>query len=145
MVLWIVLGIVAVIALVLIGLEVSLKMARKKNARFDFQEFKVTDVTLKNNDGTKRQEILQGIADRKGEYKKVEYKLSQYKVKNEDAFGVFANGHQIGNIPKTDVPGLIKNWDQIDQIHYVNVYPVKGGRNFGATVKLRMKKQAQTE
>lgn len=100
MVLWIVLGIAAVIALVLIGLEVSLKMARKKNAQFDFQEFKVADVTLKNNDGTKRQEILQGIADRKGEYKKVEYQLRQYKIKSEDAFGVYANGRHIGISPK---------------------------------------------
>ncbi len=141
--LWIGLGVIAVIALALVGLEISIRLTRKKNSRFDSQELKVVDTIGRNDDGTKRQDILRGIAAKTGEYKKLGYELRQYMDKNnENGFGVYVNGRQIGSIAREDVPTLLSVWDRIERIFYVNAFPIKGGKNYGATVILKLKKQA---
>ncbi len=79
MVLWIILGVVAVIILGLAGLEIAVKITKKRSARYSFQDLKVTDVTSRNKDGTKRQEILGKIANKDREFRRLRYEIRQYK------------------------------------------------------------------
>ena len=62
-------------------------------------EFKVAGVTFKNGRKT-RQAILRAMKWQDPPYDKVEITLQRYDFEGSVAIGVYANGEQIGNVPK---------------------------------------------
>lgn len=62
-------------------------------------EFKVAGVTFKNGRKT-RQAILRAMKWQDPPYDKVEITLQRYDFEGSIAIGVYANGEQIGNVPK---------------------------------------------
>lgn len=68
-------------------------------------EFKVAGVTFKNGRRT-RQAILRAMKYRDNGFEKVEITLQRYDFEGKLAIGVYANGEQIGNVPK-DLTGEV--------------------------------------
>ncbi|MGN1117310.1 MAG: hypothetical protein ACI4RU_01755 [Acutalibacteraceae bacterium] len=78
--------------------------------------FKVAGVTFKNDDGKSRQTILRRIRWNDEPFETVEYTLKKYDFQGEPAIGVYANGEQIGNVPKTEVSHILPLLDKITSI-----------------------------
>lgn len=62
-------------------------------------EFKVVGVTFKNGRRT-RQAILRAMKWKDSGFETVEITLQRYDFEGSVAIGVYANGEQIGNVPK---------------------------------------------
>lgn len=62
-------------------------------------EFKVVGVTFKNGRRT-RQAILRAMKWKDNGFETVEITLQRYDFEGSLAIGVYANGEQIGNVPK---------------------------------------------
>ena len=62
-------------------------------------EFKVAGVTFKNGRRT-RQAILRAMKYRDNGFEDVKITLERYDFEGSVAIGVYANGEQIGNVPK---------------------------------------------
>lgn len=107
---------------------------------YDYSKiFKVVGVTFKNGRKS-RQTLLRklrfGDAPFDG-YVKLE--LEKRDFEGEDAVGVFANGEQLGNISRDDLPWLLEHWDEY---YSVDEYDVCGGNgyNFGLDIRVGFRK-----
>ena len=68
--------------------------------QYDFISFKLAGVTFKNGRKS-RQSILRAIKFRDGEFADgVELELQPYEYEGQPAYGIFANGQQLGSVPK---------------------------------------------
>lgn len=101
--------------------------------------FKAAGVTFNNGRKT-RQAILRKIYWRDEPFLRVSYTLREYDFNGSPAIGIYANGEQIGNVPKDDVSFVLPLLDKITKIS-VNVSG--GGQtesgeniNFGAAVTI---------
>ena len=101
--------------------------------------FKAAGVTFSNN-GKTRQAILRKIYWHDEPFVFVSYALRKYDFEGSPAIGIYANGEQIGNVPKADVSFVLPLLDKITKIS-VNVsgggQTASGERiNFGAKVTI---------
>ena len=116
-----------------------------KDEAYEFLRIKLAGVTFKNGRKS-RQSILRAIKFRDGEFSDgVEMELKPYEWEGQPAYGVYANGQQIGNIPADKVAYITENKDRIVDFSAIEVYG--GGRdeegqvkNFGCEVVLRLNK-----
>lgn len=118
----------------------------------DFYSFKVAGVSFNNDEGAEiasRQSILKKIyfEDEPFDYGKdlINWTLEQYDYEGNPAIGVYADGHQVGNVPREDVPFLIENKDRIIEIDDAEIYG--GGKddfgkrlNYGCEITVALKK-----
>ena len=112
---------------------------------YEFLRIKLAGVTFKNGRKS-RQSILRAIKFRDGEFSDgVELELKPYEWEGQPAYGVYANGQQIGNIPADKVAYIAENKGRIICFSGINVYG--GGRdeegqakNFGCEVVLKLNK-----
>ena len=108
---------------------------------FDFLRTKVAGVTFKNGRKS-RQTILRKIYFKDEPFNKGDMELSVQRGEWEGkpAFGVFVNGEQIGSIPAEHVPFLEEHFSSLDGITNIEVYGGGEGRNYGAEIILRFRK-----
>ena len=108
---------------------------------FDFLRTKVAGVTFKNGRKS-RQTILRKIYFKDEPFDKGDMELSVQRGEWEGkpAFGVFVNGEQIGSIPAEHVPFLEEHFLRLDGITNIEVYGGGEGRNYGAEIILRFRK-----
>lgn len=119
--------------------EPAVNVAPAPARNTDTFTFKAAGVTFNNGRKT-RQAILRKIYWRDEPFLRVSYTLREYDFEGSPAIGVYANGEQIGNVPKDDVSFVLPLLDKIAKIS-VNVSG--GGQtesgeniNFGATVTI---------
>lgn len=116
-----------------------------KDEPYEFLRIKLAGVTFKNGRKS-RQSILRAIKFRDGEFSDgVELELKPYEWEGQPAYGVYANGQQIGNVPSDKVSYITENKGRIIGFSGINVYG--GGRdeegqakNFGCEVILKLNK-----
>lgn len=116
-----------------------------KDEPYEYLRIKLAGVTFKNGRKS-RQTILRAIKFRDGEFADgVELELKPYEWEGQPAYGVYANGQQIGNVPAAKVAYITENKDRIVDFSAIEVYG--GGRdeegqikNFGCEVVLRLSK-----
>ena len=90
--------------------------------------------------------MLRAIKFRDGEFAEgIELELKPYEYEGQPAYGVFANGQQLGNVPKDMIAIIEENYSRIIDFSHIEVYG--GGRdesmntkNYGCEVTLRLKK-----
>lgn len=112
---------------------------------FEFVQIKVAGVTFKNEKGVTRQTILRKINFHDNPFDEyIELELRCYEYEGKPAYGVYANGLQIGNIPADNVQFISDNWERIDSVSAINVYG--GGRNsegyaisYGCEITLKLR------
>lgn len=96
----------------------------------------VAGVTFKTGRKS-RQTILREIYFKDPPFeKKPEVTLEKYKFEDEDAVGVYANGIQVGNIAKKDLPWVFKYWEHNLVVEKFKVYG-GGDRNWGMELSLK--------
>lgn len=119
---------------------------------FEDLSFKVVGVTFKNPDGHTRQGILRKIkyCDPPFDKQDIDITVEKGEYNGEPAFSVIAEGFQIGNIGRDDIPRLLSRWDTYVGVTEIDV--TGGGRNsdgntlnYGAVVRLRFKKVLPVE
>ena len=116
-----------------------------KDEPYEFLRIKLAGVTFKNGRKS-RQSILRAIKFRDGEFSDgVELELKPYEWEGQPAYGVYANGQQIGSVPADKVAYIAENKGRIVGFSAIEVYG--GGRdeegqvkNFGCEVVLRLNK-----
>lgn len=109
--------------------------AAPAKAPSDGNTFTVVGVTF-NTGKRSRQTILRQIYFKDPPFEETpEITLARYKFEGEDAVGVYADGLQVGNIAKKDLPWVIKYWNEDLQVQRFNVY---GGRehNWGMEITI---------
>ena len=112
---------------------------------YEYEPFCVVGVTFKNGRKS-RQTILRRIRFKDPPYNQVELELRQHEFEGTPAYGVFANGEQIGNIAKYDIDKISYRWDRYKDI---SAYDVHGGgrtpsgeiRNYGIDIQVRFNKE----
>ena len=109
---------------------------------FDFLRTKVAGVTFKNGRRS-RQTILRAMRFHDAPFDKgdMELTIERGEWEGKPAFGVFVNGEQIGNIPAEHTQFVEENFSRLDGITNIEVYGGGEGRNYGAEVVLRFRKQ----
>ena len=119
--------------------EAPVNVAPSPAQNIDTYTFKAAGVTFSNNRKT-RQAILRKIYWHDEPFVFVSYSLRKYDFEGSPAIGIYANGEQIGNVPKDDVSDVLPLLDRITKIS-VNVSG--GGQtesgeniNFGANVTI---------
>lgn len=83
-----------------------------KTSSANSYSFKVAGVTFKTANKS-RQTMLRKISFGDEPFEDVTYSLEKYEYEGSPAIGVYANGEQIGNVPKTDLPFVLKQYDSI--------------------------------
>ena len=92
---------------------------------YDYSDlFHIVGVTFENDDGKRRQDVLQRMALGYHENDSRKMRLEKTKYKDEDAVGVFFGKNQIGNISRTDLPYMLRNWENY---YCVDGYEIIGG------------------
>jgi len=116
-----------------------------KDEPYEYLRIKLVGVTFKNGRKS-RQSILRAIKFRDGDFSEgVELELQPYEWEGQPAYGVYANGQQIGSVPADMVGYISENFGRIVDFSAIDVYG--GGRdeegqvkNFGCEVVLRLSK-----
>lgn len=116
-----------------------------KDEPYEYLRIKLAGVTFKNGRKS-RQSILRAIKFRDGDFSEgVELELQPYEWEGQPAYGVYANGQQIGSVPADMVGYISENFGRIVDFSAIDVYG--GGRdeegqvkNFGCEVVLRLSK-----
>lgn len=116
--------------------------------------FKVVGVTFSNPDGTKRQALLDKLLRRKPPFAEkkdddgIEITIERGEYEGEPAFSVYANGYQLGNIGREDIPFFVKRWYDFERVTNGSIYG--GGTddeghaiNYGLRIDCLFKKQPQ--
>ena len=118
------------------------KPAHYSQEGFDFLRTKVAGVTFKNGRRS-RQTILRRIYWKEEPYDKgdMELTVERGEWEGKPAFGVFVNGEQIGSIPAAHSQFVADNFSRLDGITNIDVYGGGEGRNYGAEIILRFRKQ----
>lgn len=115
----------------------------------EYYTFKVAGVTFTNGRKT-RQAILRKIKWHDEPFDGfINYTLEQYDFEGETAVGIYANGEQIGNVPREHLDYILNNWDRIAAVYSVTVY---GGNkkddgtftNYGAEATISLKVYSST-
>lgn len=86
---------------------------RAERAARETLKFKVVGVTFKNEDGKSRQTLLRKLHFGDAPFNSdegVDITIERGAYQGEPAFSVFAEGHQVGNISKDDVPFFVRRW-----------------------------------
>ena len=117
----------------------------KYDFKYESEIFNVVGVTFKNGRKS-RQAILRRIRFKDPPYNRVNFELKQYEFEGAPAYGVFANGEQLGNIAKRDIDKISYRWDRYKDIE---AYDVHGGgitssgeaRNYGIDIRVRFNKE----
>lgn len=113
-----------------------LKNIIKKAAGYKEIEFKVAGVTFKNGRKT-RQALIRAIKYQDPPYDKaVEITLERYDFEGRLAIGVYANGEQLGNVPKELVPEVDAAWQKQYMIEHYEVLGSGKEAPFGFLVKI---------
>lgn len=99
-------------------------------------------MTFKNGRRS-RQTILRRIYWKEEPYDKgdMELTVERGEWEGKPAFGVFVNGEQIGSIPAEHSQFVADNFSRLDGITNIDVYGGGEGRNYGAEIILRFRKQ----
>lgn len=87
----------------------------------EIREFVVAGVTFKNG-RRHRQSILRQIYYRDEPYQNPTIRLERYEYEGEAAFAVYANDGQVGNISKSDIPYVLKHWNDYIGVSEFSVY-----------------------
>ncbi len=117
------------------------EVAAKQN---DYFSFRVAGVTFSNGRKT-RQAMLRKIKWGDEPFEIVDWTIEKYDFEGSPAVGVYANGEQIGNVPKEHLSFVLDNWDRIRSVYHAEVYG--GGQdeegsaiNFGCEITLALNK-----
>lgn len=97
--------------------------ARQNNEYFSFR---VAGVTYKNGNKS-RQAILRKIKHGDDPFNYVDWTLEKYDFEGSPAVGVYANGEQVGNVPKDELPRILDCWDRIKSVYRAEIHG--GGTN----------------
>lgn len=101
---------------------------KKKEDNIDYHlGFKIVGSTFKNDDGSKRQDILKSLknGDTIG--------LKTYDFQGRTAIGVYTcDGKQIGNIKEEDIPYALDKMKRMRRTHIDNIDKFNDG--FGKTI-----------
>lgn len=129
--------------------QAAVEADRELRRLYDDYTFKVVGVTFKNANGRTRQGILRKLKFGDEPFNKDDVNITVEKgeYEGEPAFSVYAEGLQVGNIGRDDIPFILSRWER-----FIGVieFDVSGGgrdeggysRNYGMTVRLRFKKDA---
>lgn len=112
--------------------------------------FKVVGVTFKNPDGKSRQTILRRLRWRDPPFDSedgIEITIEKGEYEGEPAFSVYANGLQVGNIGREDIPFFVDRWLDFIGVTYADI---SGGGtddeghsiNFGMKIDCVFRKKA---
>ena len=112
---------------------------------YEYLHIKVAGVTFKNGRKS-RQSILRSIKFRDGDFSEgIDLELQPYEWEGQPAYGIYANGQQIGNVPADMVGYISENYDRIVAFSAIEVYG--GGRDkegyaksYGCEVVLKLNK-----
>ena len=128
----------------------ELEQRRCVSPDFEFKIFKVVGVTFKNEDGKSRQTLLRKLHFGDAPFNSdegVDITIERGAYQGEPAFSVFAEGHQVGNISKDDVPFFVRRWSDFVGVTSAEVYG--GGTddeghsiNYGMKINCEFRKQA---
>ena len=116
-----------------------------KDEPYEYLHIKLAGVAFKNGRKS-RQTILRAIKFRDGDFSEgVELELQPYEWEGQPAYGVYANGQQIGSVPADMVGYISENFQRVVDFSSIEVYG--GGRDkeghaksFGCEVVLRLTK-----
>lgn len=98
-----------------------------------FASVKVVGVTFDNEDGVSRQSLLRKLHFHDSPFDgRADIELKGYEFQGQPAYGVYANGMQIGNIPADLIPFLQENIDCIESVSNIDVYG--GGQRDGKPI-----------
>ena len=98
---------------------------RAERAAREALKFKVVGVTFKNEDGKSRQTLLRKLHFGDVPFNSdegVDITIERGAYQGEPAFSVFAEGHQVGNISKDDVPFFVRRWSDFVGVTSAEVY-----------------------
>lgn len=113
-----------------------LKNLIKKTAGFKEIEFNVAGVTFKNGRKT-RQALIRAIKWKDEPFDKgVEITFKRYDYEGSLAIGVYANGEQLGNVPKELVQEFDQKWTGRYLIEHYEVLGSGQDQPFGFRVKV---------
>ena len=87
--------------------------------------FRVAGVTFDNDDGTNRQDILRDLKD-SDDKNNLDIELEESEYDNDLAIAVFANGNQIGFVPKSKIYS-VQNAQKHTATCYVSEARIIGG------------------
>ena len=110
--------------------HLCLEAWRAERAARETLKFKVVGVTFKNEDGKSRQTLLRKLHFGDAPFNSdegVDITIERGAYQGEPAFSVFAEGHQVGNISKDDVPFFVRRWSDFVGVTSAEVYG--GGSN----------------
>jgi len=82
----------------------------------DVYSTRVAGVTFENEDGTKRQALLEAAYEVGGNFSKHSGTLQEYTFEGSDAIYVLLNGEVIGNIPENEVKIISPYVREIDEV-----------------------------
>ena len=122
----------------------STPISAPKN-EFEFVAIKLSGVTFKNENGALRQSILRKINFHDAPFDEyIELELQPYEFEGSPAYGVYANGLQIGNIPADKVQFVSDNWEHIDSVSAIDVYGGGHGKDgqaisYGCKITLKLR------
>lgn len=110
----------------------------------DYYTFRVAGVTFSNGRKT-RQAMLRKIKWGDEPFEFVSWTVEKYDFEGSPAVGVYANGEQIGNVPKENLSFVLNNWDRIRSVYHAEI---SGGGtdeegkviNFGCEITLSLNK-----
>lgn len=93
---------------------ISAPASIKNTVSYEFYRVKVVDVTLDNEDGTSRQELIKKMYYKEPPFDDREFplELEPYECQGEPTFKVLFNGYQIGNLSKKDSKYLNDNMNR---------------------------------
>lgn len=112
--------------------ETQCLIARSK--AYDYSElFSVVGVTFANDDGKDRQDIIKRMGKGYRDNDSDRVRLEKYSFEGEPAVAVFFGNNQIGNIPKKELPLLLRNWDNYFR---VAAYEVSGYEILGIIIRV---------
>lgn len=126
---------------------------RKKQVEYETLTFKVVGVTFKNADGTSRQTLLRKMYFGKAPFNSdegIDITIEESAYEGNPAFPVFAEGYQVGNIGKEDIPFFVKRFKDFVSVAWADV---NGGGtddeghtiNYGLVIHCQFRKQIEQQ
>lgn len=102
-------------------------------------KIKVAGVTFKNGRKS-RQAILRKIKYQDEPFNGyLDVTFEGYDFEGEQAIGVYVNGQQIGNVPRTLIAEFLQYKDYPNSIESLNIYGGYDGKSFGCEITMKFK------